>query len=749
MQSIQAKSVLAKLLAEENISIEHRNVNTAAFDLEKRTMILPIWDDLSTELYDLLIGHETGHALNTPKQGWHNAVMDDRQMKSFLNIIEDARIERKQKERYAGLARSFAKGYRELMDRDFFGVKDLDVNTLPIADRVNLHFKVGSSLAIQFSDSERSLVNRIEKVQTWEEVVALAAELKVLQDAEKDEMQTAMDDLASQLQDLQNEMDQIMPPSERESDAGESEGEPEDAADEGVFGQPSAGDSDDVGEEVEDQMSKEEQYNGLSEDDQNTVDDIEEKMEEIKRKMAPMENALDGEASHTDESFRQNEHSLIDKDASMTPYYADISNVDYRQWVIDYKTLYANPVTGYADWATDYTKEKHMTEFAEWAKRQKTLVSSMAHTFFSKQKAHEMKRTRVAKTGEINTNKLWSYNTSEDIFLQKTLVDSGKNHGFIFYLDMSQSMYEYMNDTVHQLLRMVMFARKINVPFEVFGFTSASNYDRENLATKDDIGKYQVSDLELRNLFSSRMTRQEFDHAIREMYFFGKTFDNRNRYNRHNNGGLWLSHRNFSLGGTPLLGAMLAGIGIAQDFQRANNVEILNTMVLTDGEPTDRINIVKHQEDRDYLYLSDANYDEYPVLVSGAIQTSLKSSYRHVRNLKTVIEHYRKITGSRMYNYHIITGKKDLERQETFYNEGNRWNDVSEKQSLMLKQGYILETTHGWDYRFIIRETALKGGNMTLDADGDKSKLLTQFKKMGKGKKTERILAQKLAELVA
>ena len=99
----------------------------------------------SNSMYDLFIGHEVGHAHETPEEGWHDAVIDNPSLKAFYNIIEDARIERKVKERYPGLVKSFHKGYQELFDKDFFGVKDRDLTTLPFVDRVNLHFKIYSS----------------------------------------------------------------------------------------------------------------------------------------------------------------------------------------------------------------------------------------------------------------------------------------------------------------------------------------------------------------------------------------------------------------------------------------------------------------------------------------------------------------------------------------------------------------------------------------------------------------------------
>jgi hypothetical protein len=90
-----SKSILAKLLASENITVSHQNVKTAYFDLKNRTMVLPVWKDMDGDLYDLLTGHEVGHALNTPQQGWHNEVAaTEKKFKDFLNVIEDARIEK-------------------------------------------------------------------------------------------------------------------------------------------------------------------------------------------------------------------------------------------------------------------------------------------------------------------------------------------------------------------------------------------------------------------------------------------------------------------------------------------------------------------------------------------------------------------------------------------------------------------------------------------------------------------------------
>ena len=65
MSAQEVKGTLAKLLATENLIVEHRVVDTASFDVDRRVLVLPIWD-VSDRVYNMLVGHEVGHALYTP-----------------------------------------------------------------------------------------------------------------------------------------------------------------------------------------------------------------------------------------------------------------------------------------------------------------------------------------------------------------------------------------------------------------------------------------------------------------------------------------------------------------------------------------------------------------------------------------------------------------------------------------------------------------------------------------------------------
>ena len=61
------KDQLAKLMATEDLTIVHKKVPTAYFDMKNRILCCPILKvDSSSELYDLFMGHEVVHALHSP-----------------------------------------------------------------------------------------------------------------------------------------------------------------------------------------------------------------------------------------------------------------------------------------------------------------------------------------------------------------------------------------------------------------------------------------------------------------------------------------------------------------------------------------------------------------------------------------------------------------------------------------------------------------------------------------------------------
>jgi len=172
------KTLLAKLLATENIHVVHKNMETAYFDTKNRELGLPILENMSGDIYDLMTLHEVGHALWTDPEEWSEIVSadnDDDLPKSFINVTEDVRIERKIKDKYPGGRLAFRRGYEDLFKRDFFGTsRDSDLNQRNLADKINLHSKIGDITGITFDGEEKRIYDLCNAAVTFQDAIAAA-----------------------------------------------------------------------------------------------------------------------------------------------------------------------------------------------------------------------------------------------------------------------------------------------------------------------------------------------------------------------------------------------------------------------------------------------------------------------------------------------------------------------------------------------------------------------------------------------
>ena len=200
--------ISAKLLATENITVVRSNVSTASFDIRSRVLTLPQWKDMTPEQEEMLVGHEVGHALYTT-EAYTDTIKEQMSLMSYLNIIEDVRIEKLIKREYPGIRKVMSEGYRQLNEKDFFGISKIpDLSSLNLIDRINLYFKAGYQCGVKFTPEEKVMVDAVERNETEEEVIALAKQVYAYS---KQEAEKRLDlRLASQTeQDKEDEEDDI------------------------------------------------------------------------------------------------------------------------------------------------------------------------------------------------------------------------------------------------------------------------------------------------------------------------------------------------------------------------------------------------------------------------------------------------------------------------------------------------------------------------------------------------------------
>ena len=557
MQTQEIKGNLARLLATENLIVEHRKTPTAMFDVDRRVLTLPMWDKASSTVYDMLVGHEVGHALFTPNEDWRDTADCP---KDFVNVIEDARIEKLMKRKFPGLNKSFAGGYKELHDMDFFSVQGEDLSTFSLIDRINLHFKIGARAMIPFSIEEKLFVARTDIAETFEEVLQIAQDVYAFSQEEK-------------------VMEQEVPftPEQSDSNNGEgSEGQQSDDGDQSDEDQPNAqpsagGSSSNANHKVD---------NSVDQEEDDYIDDWDDEEEDGA-------GSEGGTTSQTQRSFDDASEKLSSRDAKNLTYVEIPEKVDLDKHIVDWKKLH--------DWIDSQAVESQVYEVVDstyntFRKQSQKEVNYLVKEFECRKSADAYARAGQSKTGVLDTTKLHTYLYNEDIFKKITVLPDGKNHGLLFLLDWSGSMQNEILSTVKQLINLTSFCKKVQIPFEVYGFTNDwiiaeraiqndsrtvdyYDYKKEN-AVKNEV--YINDDwFHLVNFISSRSNGKDYERMCKNL--FREAFYYRNYCGYHYTMGLQLS-------GTPLNEAIIMMNYIIPNFQKQNDLQKVNLCILSDGE---------------------------------------------------------------------------------------------------------------------------------------------------------------------
>lgn len=193
MINLDVKGTLAKLIASENITIQHNNVQTASFNTKDRILTLPIFKEQSGDVYDMLIAHECAHALYTPQDGWEKIASDD-ELRSYVNVLEDTRIDKLIQKKYPGVVRNYENGFDILEKKNFFGLLGKDINKeLMSIDKINLRSKSLNRLPFSFGDTDKAWLKKVDAIVTFDDVVSVAKEMLDWQKKQVEELKKLPD----------------------------------------------------------------------------------------------------------------------------------------------------------------------------------------------------------------------------------------------------------------------------------------------------------------------------------------------------------------------------------------------------------------------------------------------------------------------------------------------------------------------------------------------------------------------------
>ena len=549
----EVKGHLARLLATENLIVENRAVDTASFNVETRTLVLPLWEKAEDIVYDLLVSHEVGHALYTPQEEWK--VTYPHLPQSYVNITEDARVEKLMKRRYGGLTKTFFNGYKSLHKQDFFELGEDDLTNYSFIDRINLHFKVGNFVTLPFNEAEKPFIKKVSDTETFAEALKVADEIFQFVKEENEKKEQLLKDL---------------PTPDRSEESFEGGSTPTESSDE---------------------ESTEEQPNSNVEVEAQKEDHNDEKTETNVPKSEKTGGFHGEQEVRTDDIFNKNISELNNKQDTRSPIYMELPKVNIDNVVISNEEIYKT-VTDYWEEEQRRNPERDLfgvvdQDFVKFKKSAQKEVSYLVKEFECKKSADAYARATTSRTGILDTALLHTYKFNEDVFKKVTVVPDGKNHGLIFVLDWSGSMASQLLETLKQMYNLLWFCKKCQIPFDVYAFTNEYKLRTRTMEEiKNKINVHEVKtnqfnipeEFSMLNLFTSKVRTAELNEQMKLIYRIASGFSH-NFYSAE-----YSYPYALGLSGTPLNEALVCLDGIIPQFKQQNKLQKVHCIVLTDGE---------------------------------------------------------------------------------------------------------------------------------------------------------------------
>ena len=748
-------STLAKLLAEEDISVVHKKVPTAAFDVKRRELILPQWKEMPKTIQDLMTLHEVGHAL------WTSLDMLDKMRerkieKSFVNVIEDARIEKMVQSRYAGSRKIFRLGYAQLIAQNFFKTQGKDVNRLNLIDRINLHFK--KTPDIQFTPEEQVWVNRVADCKTENDVLNTAEELykwmqenPESQEQEQPESQEeSMIDYSDEWDEDGEEIDQDMESSDESESSDEETEVTEGAEDESEDGEETEASSTEESDEDEDGEETEEQ-------------------ETVNSKGAGADTPM---TATTDDASSESAKQMLDEEAPELGYY-QVPKANLKNIIVRYDEI-MKELDQY--WSTsyprDYEKSKvfYGNDITKLKLESKKTISYMVKEFEMKKAAEQYARASTSKTGKLDLSKVHTYKYNDDLFAKVTTLPGATNHGMVIFLDWSGSMWNNLEGTVKQLYNLLWFCQRVKIPFEVYAFSDHYRRAGYENGSKEYYQKPRVNDLaieglHLLNFFSSNMSTNEFNEAMVKFHTLVGTVTHRQSYYCHDDRPFLSCPNGYDLYGTPLDTAILVAMDVLPKFKSETGVQKVNTIFLTDGEsqaidwyidiPTDEY------DDREYRHNRLERRND--MIVTDPV-TGKKLRHKSFRNYYNYDDYSQKRTAfflsllkQRVPDMNVVgffiagSGRNGKVAKRTLQEKFGYDCDLQKIRKELKKNNVAVCKSAGYDEYYILpsMDIDLEDKGIEVEVGASKSALKSAFKKNATSKTLNRPLLNKFIGMVA
>lgn len=780
------QTMLAKLLAKENIRVRFGNYTTAFFEPKNRVLGLPMWNSDSKQVSDLLVGHEVGHALYTPVDG-----IDRFRIRfpgipfDILNIVEDVRIERMIQRAYPGLVYSFREGYRHFVKKDLFKINGVPLQTLCFADRLNIHAKIGNLVDVPLSTQERELYNAAYAAETFDDVLDVCEEMIKMVKNERPKKTPKVPQekpgKSSEKMPGSSKVSKEEKPSESEgsgaggdedadddSDLKPTANKPQSASDEKKKEKPAENEkssSDSSSGQGEPDTDSDSQSSGSSQDDKTSGNS--KQGDDGDCEFAPDYNP-DSNSELTSSSQRSFNDGLKGMQEKVTKYTVNPpSATELMRTVTNVSQVLADRRSG-DDYSIVMNDQSMISAYKSFKEKTKKHVSVLVKEFERRKAAFQYSRAQRATTGTIDVNRLHSYKYEDQIFKSVMHLADAKNHGLVFFIDYSGSMARTLHMVIEQTIQLVTFCKAVNIPFEVYGFTTGnSSTDRERRDAALPGYNIALENVNVFEVLNSSVRKNEYETAVRELFAIA--------YNRRVGYVYYGSHHVLfnnsqceTWGGTPLCETILVAHEIVRRFRAKHNVQRMNVMFLTDGDPC-IMHTFNNETDKQFRKNTEIwsegnemNFGHTKINWSTRVPKMAYSSL--IRSLK-------RETKSTIIGYFIADNQRayksvSIDAIRNVTEKISTWESAAEtfkRRSSVARRNGVLDIPGGYGhdmfFAFDSRNALTLEDDDEFESDLDvedgfssqssQNKLAKEFVKYTSDKKTSRVFLNKFSELIA
>jgi hypothetical protein len=618
---------------------------------------------------------------------------------------------------------------------------------------------LGSQIDIgEFSDEEQVIIDRIMVADTWQEVVSIAKELYAITAREYEKQ-------------MENEAIEFSADSEEEqSGDSDSDSTPSDNKGE-VVSAPT---------KEESKPSEENKNNAESGDGITIIQGTGDITVNVVQPTTTPSNGKEGGPMNqppvTQVAMENNLKQFVNSSPEKKGYNKPVvmSEPDLKYVIVPQSKILASLTLFREDAIGDSTHVRDMYLNAygkvkdaviEFQKSAKSSVDLLCKQFEMKKAADLHKRTSQRTTGVLNMDRLHAYKVTDNLFLQRNVTKNGKNHGLLMFVDWSGSMGPTMGDTLRQMMVLMMFCRRCEIPYDIYAFSSSNPYYYGNTGMTDmrwantdefmdEVWHLQQRDHFIninRSMFSLFHLFSSTNDKNSEMEMLVQCFGYVAGYERDSNQVLKTNFANFipswfQLNSTPLNETLLSAPQIFKMFVEKHKRDINHIVLLTDGEASGWV-----IPNGPYL-LDPKTRGRYDTTYD---QTS-KGLYLHQRETQALVNWVRDRTGANIVCIEL-TNQAGFAHNVFWSNDDNGNKDLNlnkEAQSQWNKESYCeaSQTNHAYDSFFIVKAKNAVMVDDFEDIDTTNmtpSKIKNQFIKYQKKKYMSRYMINRFVEMIA